>query len=102
MAGQLAPIQGCLLGSLSLEVASDSPLLQNHLSSNFAIWQTAVAAVLQEAVEKGDLPTSSRPEALAGFVLNSWEGALLRSQADKSDAPLKDFLHFIFEELLAK
>jgi TetR/AcrR family transcriptional repressor of nem operon len=102
MAGQLAPIPGCLFGSLSLEVAGSSPLLQGHLSDNFATWQEVVAAVLREAVEKGDLPKSTRPEALAGFVLNSWEGALLRSQADKSDAPLKDFLHFTFEELLAK
>jgi TetR/AcrR family transcriptional regulator, transcriptional repressor for nem operon len=102
MAGQSAAIQGCLIGSLTLEVAGRSPLLQGHLSSSFALWQTAVADVLQEAVKKGDLPQSTRPETLAGFVLNSWEGALLRSQADKSDASLKDFLRCVFEELLAK
>ncbi|HEY4381657.1 MAG TPA: TetR family transcriptional regulator C-terminal domain-containing protein [Acidobacteriaceae bacterium] len=44
-------------------------------------------------------PSGQTP--FAGFVLNSWEGALLRSQADGSDAPLKDFLHFVFEEILA-
>ena len=102
IAGQAAPIQGCLLGDLSLEVADASPLLQGFLSSSFTRWQASVAAVLREAVEKGDLPRSTRPEALAGFLLNSWEGALLRSQADKSDAPLKDFLHYVFEELLGK
>ena len=101
-AGQSAPIQGCLIASLSLEVAGVSPLLQGRLSSSFAHWQAAVTAVLLEAVEKGDLPKSTRPEALAGFVLNSWEGALLRSQADESDAPLKDFLHYVFEVLLAR
>jgi TetR/AcrR family transcriptional repressor of nem operon len=101
-AGQSAPIQGCLIGSLSLEVAGASSLLQGSLSSGFTRWQAAVTAVLIEAVEKGDLPKSTKPEALSGFVINSWEGALLRSQADKSDDPLKDFLHYIFEELLAK
>jgi TetR/AcrR family transcriptional repressor of nem operon len=99
-AGQVSSIQGCLLGTLSLEVAGNSPLLQGCLSSNFATWQTGVAAVLREAVQKGDLPKATRPEALAGFVLNSWEGALLRSQADKSDTPLQDFLHYMFEEFL--
>src|SRR6185437_832690 len=69
MAGQLAPIQGCLLGSLSLEIAGDSPLLQDRLRSNFAIWQAIVATVLREAVDKGDLPKFTNPEALAGFVL---------------------------------
>lgn len=99
-AGHSAPIPGCLLGSLSLELAEASPLLQGCISSSFRRWQGAVAALLLEAVEKGDLPKSTMPEALAGFVLNSWEGALLRSQADKGDAPLSDFLRFIFEELL--
>jgi TetR/AcrR family transcriptional repressor of nem operon len=101
-AGQSAPIQGCLMGSLSLEIAGESALLQSCLSSNFSGWQAAVASVLREAIEKGDLPKSTRPETLAGFVLNSWEGALLRSQADRSDAPLRDFLHYIFDEFLVK
>jgi TetR/AcrR family transcriptional repressor of nem operon len=99
-AGQRATIQGCLLGKLSLEVAGTSALLQGSLSESFAGWQGAVAMVLREAVERGDLAKSTRPEALAGFVLNSWEGALLRSEADKSDAPLKEFLRYVFDELL--
>jgi TetR/AcrR family transcriptional repressor of nem operon len=102
MAGQSAPIAGCLLGSLSLEVANASPMLQSCLSSSFTHWQAAIASVLREAVEKGELPQSTKPESLAGFLLNSWEGALLRSQADKNDAPLKDFLRFVFDDLLAK
>jgi TetR/AcrR family transcriptional repressor of nem operon len=102
MAGQSAPIAGCLLGSLSLEVADASPLLQSCLSFSFTQWQTAIASVVREAVEKGELPQSTKPESLAGFLLNSWEGALLRSQADENDAPLKDFLRFVFDDLLAK
>ncbi|GGG66521.1 TetR/AcrR family transcriptional regulator [Edaphobacter dinghuensis] len=100
VAGPAAPISGCLLGSLSLEVAGVSPLLQGRISASFTSWQAAVAAVLREAIEKGDLSKSVKAATLAGFILNSWEGALLRSQADKSDVPLKDFLHYVFDELL--
>jgi TetR/AcrR family transcriptional repressor of nem operon len=99
-AGQSSAIPGCLIGSLSLEVAGASPLLQGCLSSSFTRWQAAIASVLRESVDKGELPKSTKPDLLAGFVLNSWEGALLRSQADKSDAALKNFLHFVFEDLL--
>ncbi len=102
LAGQTAPISGCLLGSLSLEVAASSPLLQGHIHSSFTHWQTAIASILREAIEKGDLPQSTKPDMLASFVLNSWEGALLRSEADRSDAPLKHFLHYVFEEMLLK
>ena len=99
LAGQTAPIPGCLLGSLSLEVAAASPLLQGHLRSSFTHWQTAIAAVLCEAVEKGELAEihENRHTRKTSFSI-AGEGALLRSQADKSDAPLKHFLHYVFEE----
>ena len=100
-AGPSAPIQGCLMGSLSLEIAGASSLLQTKLSSNFTHWQAAISSVLTEAMANGDLPKSTRPEMLAGFMLNSWEGALLRSQADRSETPLKDFLYYMFNEVLA-
>ena len=102
MAGQTAAVSGCLLGDLSLEVADASPMLQGCLKLSFERWQAGVTAVLREAAERKELADSSKVEALAGFVLNSWEGALLRSQADKSDAPLKDFMRFVFEDLLTK
>jgi TetR/AcrR family transcriptional repressor of nem operon len=102
MAGQSSPTPGCLVGSLSLEMAAVSTLLQAKLSAGFQGWQSAVAGVLREAVQRGDLPASTKLEPLAGFILNSWEGALLRSQAEKSDLPLKEFLHFVFDNLLAK
>jgi TetR/AcrR family transcriptional regulator, transcriptional repressor for nem operon len=101
-AGQAAAVQGCLMGSLSLEIAAASPLLQGRLSASFTGWQGAITSVLQEAIEQGNLPKHTKAGVLSGFLLNSWEGALLRSQADRSDAPLKDFLHYIFEELLAR
>jgi TetR/AcrR family transcriptional repressor of nem operon len=35
-------------------------------------------------------------------VLNGWEGALLRSQADKSNAALQTFTRHVFDGLLTK
>ncbi|MDW3689418.1 TetR family transcriptional regulator C-terminal domain-containing protein [Cupriavidus sp. CV2] len=37
---------------------------------------------------------------LAQFLLNSWEGALLRMRVEKSDGPLRDFVKVIFESVL--
>ena len=39
---------------------------------------------------------------VGGFVLNSWEGALLRSQVEESDAPLEVFMQIAFDQLLKK
>jgi len=102
IAGQHGPVPGCLLGRFSLEIAAESPQVRKRISASFARWQQSIAAVIEQAVTQKRLPADTNALALAGFVLNSWEGALLRSQADKSDAPLEDFLEYVFDGLLAK
>jgi len=47
------------------------------------------------------LPASTQPDELAEFLLNSYEGALVRSKADRSAKPLTTFLHFAFTALLS-
>jgi TetR/AcrR family transcriptional regulator, transcriptional repressor for nem operon len=98
--GPTATISGCLMGNLSLEMADHSDSIQSLLHQSYANWQTAVAGVLQEAIDRGDLGRSAKPQDLAGFLLNSYEGALLRSKADRSAKPLEAFLHFTFNVLL--
>jgi TetR/AcrR family transcriptional repressor of nem operon len=100
--GQKGAIPGCMMGRFSLEIAEESPQLRRRISGSFNHWQHTIAAVLRQAVAHKELAAGTDPEALAGFLLNSWEGALLRSQAEKSDAPLQTFLRYIFDGLLAK
>ena len=100
--GASARVSGCMMGNLSLEMADHSDSIQSLLRSSFANWQASIAVVLEEAIERGDLPKSTKPEKLAAFLLNSYEGALLRSKADRSNAPLENFLDFAFNVLLAQ
>jgi TetR/AcrR family transcriptional repressor of nem operon len=100
--GQSAAISGCLVGSMSLEVADHSQKLQMQLKAVYGFWQKGIADVLREAAERGDLPKSTQPDELAEFLLNSYEGALVRMKAEKSDKPLENFLHFAFNVLLKK
>ena len=100
--GQKGAIPGCMIGRFSLEVAVANPPLRKQISASFAGWQHKIAVVLQQAVEQQELPADTDPESLAGFLLNSWEGALLRSQAEQSDAPLDTFMRQTFDVLLKK
>jgi TetR/AcrR family transcriptional repressor of nem operon len=95
--GQKAPISGCMMGRISLEMAELSSILREYLSSSFGQWQHAIASVIREAVDQQALPATTNSESLAAFLLNSWQGALVRSQADVSDAPLNSFMHYTFE-----
>ncbi len=98
--GPSATVSGCMMGNLSLEMADHSDSIQSLLRSSFANWQASIAGVLEEAIEGGDLPKSTKQEKLAAFLLNSYEGALLRSKADRSNAPLENFLDIAFNVLL--
>jgi TetR/AcrR family transcriptional repressor of nem operon len=100
--GQKGAIPGCMMGRFSLEIAGESPQLRKRISASFDHWQHTIAAVIGQAITQKELPAGTDSEFLAGFVLNSWEGALLRSQVEKSDASLEGFMHFVFDELLAK
>jgi TetR/AcrR family transcriptional regulator, transcriptional repressor for nem operon len=100
--GPAATISGCLAGNLSLEMADHSDSIQSVLHQFFANWQTAIAGVLQEAIDRGDIARSIKPQEMASFLLNSYEGAILRSKADRSSKSLENFLHFAFNVLLKR
>src|SRR6201993_1991930 len=100
--GQMGEIPGCMMGRFSLEMAAKSPQLRKLISASFAGWQHKIASVIQEAVDQKELPSDTEPQQLAGFLLNSGEGALLRSQAEKSDAPLETFLRYALDALAQK
>ena len=100
--GQKGAIPGCMMGRFSLEVAAANPQLRKQISATFTHWQHTIATVIEQAIAQKELPAGTDPESLAGFLLNSWEGALLRSQAEASDAPLEVFIQIAFDQLLKK
>lgn len=100
--GMKGPITGCMMGRFSLEIAETSPQLRKQLSATFTHWQHTIATVIKQAIAQKELAAGIDPEAMAGFLLNSWEGALLRSQAEASDVPLELFMQIAFDQLLKK
>jgi TetR/AcrR family transcriptional repressor of nem operon len=100
--GQKGAIPGCMMGRFTLEIAEESPQLRERISASFDHWQHTIATVIRQAIEQKELPAGTDPESLAGFLLNSWEGALLRSQAEKSNAPIETFMRYVFDGVLTK
>jgi TetR/AcrR family transcriptional repressor of nem operon len=100
--GQKGAIPGCMVGRFCLEIAAASPALRKRISGSFDHWQHTISMVIQQAIAEEELPLTTDAESLAGFLLNSWEGALLRSQAEKNDAPLEIFLRYALDALTQK
>jgi TetR/AcrR family transcriptional repressor of nem operon len=93
--------RGCLLGNFSAEVADHSVLMREHLVEHFEAWSSFFEKCIAEAQKQGVI-SDKLPAALLGrFVLNSWEGALLRMRAEKSDVALVEFKEAVFDGLFA-
>lgn len=92
--------RGCLLGNFSLEVADHSPLIRDRLAAHFQTWSGLLEICIEQAQNDGSVRNRMPAALLAQFLLNSWEGALLRMRAEKSDAPLHQFIEVVFGSIL--
>ena len=92
--------RGCLLGNLTAEVADHSTLIRGRLAEHLGGWSSFFEDCIAEAQKQGTI-SNRLPAALLGrFLLNSWEGALLRMRAERSDAPLLEFKKVVFDVIL--
>lgn len=93
-------VRGCMLGNMSLELADQSPVIRERLAAHFNVWGGLFETCIAEAQKKEDIHGTMPASVLARFLLNSWEGALLRMRAEKSDRPLKEFVQVVFCSIL--
>ncbi|AQS89126.1 TetR family transcriptional regulator [Neoasaia chiangmaiensis] len=93
-------VRGCMLGNLSLEVADQSAIIRSCLSGHFKTWGGLFEQCIADAQHQKAILNDAPPAQLAQFLLNGWEGAILRMRVEKSDAPLKNFVQTVFEFIL--
>lgn len=94
-------VGGCPVGNLSQEMGDVSPALRERLSQVIDAMAGQVAQVLAEAQARGELDRRHDPQALAYFIVSSWQGALIRMKVCKCQEPLDLFQEMIFGRLLA-
>lgn len=92
---------GCLLGNFGAELAAQSPLVSRRVREAFAAWCEVIAQVIGEAQKAGEIPANLSPRSLAEFIIDAWEGAVLRAKLAKDGAPLDVFLKVTFSKILA-
>jgi TetR/AcrR family transcriptional repressor of nem operon len=91
---------GCLIGNMAAELSDHSPVIAAQLSAIFASWSRLVAECIRQAQAAHQITSDADPELLATFVLNAWEGAVLRARIEKGDRPLRQFIDTLFTVLL--
>lgn len=93
-------VRGCLMGNLSLEVADQSTLIRERLAMHFQVWSQLFEDCIAQAQAAGSVRNALPAPLLAQYLLDSWEGALLRMRVEKSIAPLERFVAVTFKSLL--
>ena len=92
---------GCLLGNFGAELAEQSEMIRASVSREFSTWSAMIANVIAESQAEGQISKDLPASTLAAFVLNGWEGALVRARVDKSKAALEQFVKVTFAKTLA-
>lgn len=94
--------RGCLIGNLGQELSARSEVFRARLDQVFRAWESRLVVCLEEARAAGEVPDDIDPEALAGFIMAGWEGAILRAKTVKSLAPMECFEATLFRRVLAR
>ncbi len=91
---------GCLIGNLGMELSDQSELVRDGLATVFVGWTEAVEACVREGQREGQLRVDCDTTMLASFLINAWEGAVLRAKVVKNGAPFEEFNQIVFGKLL--
>ncbi|MEX2496996.1 MAG: TetR family transcriptional regulator C-terminal domain-containing protein [Woeseia sp.] len=87
---------GCLLGGLGQELSGVSDRFRSKIEQCFSQIAGRIAACLDVARDRGELPPDADTRALADLLVNCWEGAALRSRLWRDPRPLDTILDFYF------
>ena len=91
---------GCLIGNMAAELSDHSAAISAKIASILAGWSRRVSDCIREAQAADEIRTRADPDLLAAFVLNAWEGAVLRARIEKGERPLRQFIEILFTQLL--
>jgi TetR/AcrR family transcriptional repressor of nem operon len=92
---------GCPIGNLTQELADINEGFRSRLGDCFLRIREKFALFLEGAKSAGELPKDLDVPDTADFILNSWEGALLRMKVTKNSKPMDLFYQNLFKRILA-
>lgn len=93
--------RGCLIGNFAAETADGMPQLREALDKSLRRWTAAVAGVVAQGQADGSIVADLDPDQAARFLINAWEGAVMRMKVTKSRESLDDFFAIVFPRLQA-
>ena len=91
---------GCMLGNFSTELSNQSPAMRDAVRQSFAGWTGRLGEAFAEGQREGGITNTQPALEIANFVVDAWQGAVLRSKAEKSREPLDRFVNMVLYRIL--
>jgi TetR/AcrR family transcriptional regulator, transcriptional repressor for nem operon len=92
--------RGCLIGNMGEEAADHSEVIRAQVLESLGGWTNGIVESIRAAQAEGRVADSLDAALLGSFVLDAWEGALVRAKVVKNAKPLDDFFVAVFDNLL--
>ncbi len=91
---------GCPIGNLALEMGDLNENFRKKLDSVMEAMKYEIFEFLKSAQDNQELSPELDIEEVSDFIINSWEGALLRMKVKGEISPLQNFKKIVFAHLL--
>ncbi|NUU00013.1 TetR/AcrR family transcriptional regulator [Herbaspirillum robiniae] len=92
---------GCMVGNMSAELAEQSPMIRAQLGEVYERWTDKLEYAVAAGQKEGSIPAKTDARILASFLLNAWEGTILRVRVERSSVPFEQFMDLAFNKILA-
>jgi TetR/AcrR family transcriptional repressor of nem operon len=91
---------GCFVGNLTQEMGDVNKSIAKTTNTLHNMVSSKILLCILEAKEKYGYNPVSKPQILANYINNSWQGALVRMKSSENREPLDEFYTILIEVLL--
>ena len=91
---------GCMLGNFCQELGDVDDAFNKAISNGFSKMKLGYKNCIQEAIDNKDIYSDYNSGELADYILNGWQGALLRMKAERNTKSLELFIKILFDKIL--
>jgi TetR/AcrR family transcriptional repressor of nem operon len=93
-------VGGCPLGNLALEMGDVNENFRKKISEGFQRMESMIYNCLRDSQKAGEISPKVNINRVSQFILNSWEGALVRMKVEKSIESLNLLEYYIFNHII--
>jgi TetR/AcrR family transcriptional regulator, transcriptional repressor for nem operon len=91
---------GCLIGKFMAEVSADTPQIRENLRRVLNLWGEQLSSAIADGQRAGSIRKDLPADDLAAFLIDSYEGAILRTRVEKGPRALEYFVKVVFSSIV--